>query len=387
MGVALSALVSVAWACGDDDADTDAGPGTDAGQDAAVADTGGEDAPDEDTGPQPDVGIDAPAPSGSAAFIAQGHLGRTVVSCDDGQTWVGNRSLDDGAVCWDPDGEDLDCDHHPGAGKGITFGRGYFYATWGWGSPGGIDRSNDGVNWERVVEETTYGGIAFGNDVVVAAARNARRSIDQGVSWEDTGETMLEVWNVRRAGYVNAMGGRFVMVADDTNVALSSDSGATWFRPTTIDASCGQGMQTNGGIAAVGDTILLLGGNGVACTSSDGGDTWSSRSVGTENIRSQLVWTGSAFFAYDRGTAYTSPDGETWSSQDTTPGDLQLGAVAYNPDTAVFVGVQGGWQQWYDRQVFYRSTDGVVWEAADEYVGQHPIRFVEFGYLESCPTE
>lgn len=386
LSVACSALLSVAWACGDDDGGSDSGPGMDSGGEDAATDSAGEDVPGTDTGPRLDVGLDAPPPEGSSAFIAQGHLGRTMVSCDDGVTWVANRSLDDSAICWPDSGPELDCDHHPGAGKGISYGAGYFYATWGWGMPGGIDRSNDGVNWERVVEDTTYGGIAVGNDVVVATARNSVRSTD-GTSWEDTGDTMLDVWNVRRAGFVDVMGGRFVMVADETNIAISDDDGATWFRPSTIDASCGQGVQTRGGIAAAGDTILILGGDGVACTSSDGGDTWTSRSIGTDDVGSQLVWTGSQFFAYGGGMAYTSADGESWSSQATTPGGLNLGAIAYDPESGVFVGVRGGWQVWYDEQVFYRSTDGVVWEEADSYLGQHPIRFIEHGYLESCPTE
>lgn len=390
--VLLSAALSVAIACGDDDAGTDSG-GEDGGTDTSVPDSAVDTAVDSPTldAPVVDVGpADAPPPGKIAAFIAQGHLGRTTVSCDDGRTWVGNRSLDDGAVCWPESGPELDCDHHTGAGKGITYGRGYFYTTWGWGSPGGVDRSTDGLTWERVVPDTNYGGIAFGNDVVLAASRNPQRSLDVGASWESTGDTMLDVFNVRRSQFVDAMGGRFVMVASDSdniNVALSSDAGATWFRPTTIDAACGSGLQTRGGIASAGDTIVIVGSDGLACASDDGGITWTTDTV-ADSVSSQLVYTGTEFMAWGRGTAYRSATGTGWTSQETTPNNLDIGAVAYNPDSGMFVAVRGGWQNWYDEQMFYRSVDGVVWEEATEFVGQHPIRFIGFGYVDpsaDCP--
>ena len=47
-------------------------------------------------------------------FVAQGHLGRLMVSCDDGHTFVANQSADDNEECWGPDGVP-DCDHSPWA--------------------------------------------------------------------------------------------------------------------------------------------------------------------------------------------------------------------------------------------------------------------------------
>ena len=64
--------------------------------------------PDSDS-PAPDAEStpstpDAPtAPPGKVPmFIAQGTLGRTIVSCDDGQTWVGDHS-------WSSDGDPMMC--------------------------------------------------------------------------------------------------------------------------------------------------------------------------------------------------------------------------------------------------------------------------------------
>lgn len=108
-------------------------------------------------------------------FVAQGHAGRTVRSCDGGERWIDDQSQD-GAIRCSTDG--FDCDHHPGAGKGIVYGREHFFATFGWGSPGGVFRSADGARWEPLLEATTYGGIGFGSNALVVGARNARRSTD-----------------------------------------------------------------------------------------------------------------------------------------------------------------------------------------------------------------
>src|SRR5690606_6858809 len=86
--------------------------------------------------------------AGVPLFVAQGHLGRTVISCDGGQSWTADQSNDAEAQCWSGPDDEPDCDHDPGAGRGIVFADGWFVATFGWGPPGGIVRSRDGVAWE-----------------------------------------------------------------------------------------------------------------------------------------------------------------------------------------------------------------------------------------------
>jgi hypothetical protein len=164
-----------------------------------------------------DAGSD-PAPPGSVPrFVAQGHMGRTIVSCDDGLSWVADRSLDregdhyvcdviDPAVCWVdgmgcnfldngacvPKATQCDCDHHPGAGTGIAYGNGWFVATWGWGPKGSVRRSQDGVSWQEVLSDTSFGGMAFGLDRFMAGDRQPRRSLDDGASWDNAGAADLQ---------------------------------------------------------------------------------------------------------------------------------------------------------------------------------------------------
>src|SRR5262245_36884214 len=73
----------------------DAAPETLASGDAAPSDVAvdpppGDGAAAVDTSPPP------PPPEGTIPiFVAQGNVGRTTISCDDGQSWVANRSDDD----------------------------------------------------------------------------------------------------------------------------------------------------------------------------------------------------------------------------------------------------------------------------------------------------
>src|SRR5262245_24536288 len=54
--------------------------------------------------PSPSGGDGGPSPTAGKVpmFVGQGYLGRTIVSCDDGKTWVGNHA-------WDTDGDPMVC--------------------------------------------------------------------------------------------------------------------------------------------------------------------------------------------------------------------------------------------------------------------------------------
>jgi hypothetical protein len=322
-------------------------------------------------------------------FVAQGHLGRTMISCDDGHTWVANRSDDDDAICWPPPDQIPDCDHDPGAGRGIAFGDGDFVATFGWGAPGSLRRTTDGVAWANVQEGESFGGVAYGAGVYLAAGWTPWRS-ENGVDWSAIAPAGIGQ-PVRRFAFVPHDGGRFVLVAEgggNVELAISSDQGESWTFPSW-PAGCGQSIQTEGGIAYGNGALVVLGGNGIACRSTDGGATWTSTTVAAD-VSSHLVWTGAAFMAWSVGVAHQSADGDTWTSTPTVPASLHLGPTAAS-DAGTLVGVRGGWQVWYDQQEMYRSTDGITWEtlAPSAFVGSHPLRAMAFGHAspsELCPA-
>ncbi len=345
-------------------------------------------------------------PSLVPIFVAQGMVGRTIISCDDGQTWVGDRSDDDAYPCFiDP--LKNDCDHHPGAGRGITYGNGYFVATFGWGPPGSIRRSKNGVDWENMLEGKTFAGIVFGSDVFLAGERPPQISDGTGAMWTPGGDPDSPEWNARRTGFAPHDGGRFLIAfgSSGNDLNVSKDQGATWTRPKTLPAACAGDIQWAGGFAYGNGTIVVLGGTGVACRSMDGGDTWTESNIGG-GVDARLLWNGTEFVTWGRDANYvnqrfTSTDGATWKATPTElrkknadgttqtgPGPL-IGAVDRS-DAGTYVAVNGEWEQYYEKQRFYRSTDGITWDQlpASSFVGSHPVQFITHGLAEKsavCP--
>ena len=387
----LSLSVSLALGgCGDDsgsdDAGLDASTADDAGQDGGNPDAG-EDAAVTDGGS--DAGVDAgPVDAGQPvpvpAFMLLGHLGRTAISCDDGRSWTADRSANDDGRCWAEDGG-IECDHEANAGRGLLALEEGFMRTLGWGPPGGVERSQDGVVWERTLDETTFAGLASDGSVILTGSRFPYRSLDGGETWESLGDTGFTEWNVRSVGWAPYGGGRFFLMADGPEVRLSTDQGVTWRAPSSPPAAC------SGELAYGNDVIVLVNTSGLACSSTDAGESWVETSIGAEVEGPPLFHDGS-FYAWGRGQLFTSTDGVSWTTQATSPSNLMFAGVAVSETTGTFVGIDGSWGDWYETQLAYRSTDGVTWETLDSsaYTGGHPIRWLASGTVmssaEGCPA-
>ena len=315
-------------------------------------------------------------------FIAQGHAGRTIISCDDGRTWVEEQSDQAGVYCA-PDGAN-DCDHGPGAARGITWGDGWFFANFGWGSPGTVRRSRDGVSWETVYTNSVFAGMIYGDGRLVAADRWGEYSDDDGDTW--TGFASFDPddhTNVRDAAFVPYSGGRFIMSADD-GMFVSND-GSNWASAQSNPDGC-RGGDYQGHIPYGNGTVVMTPSSGNVCYSTDGGQNWFAAS-GTVPLRANGIWNGSEFMAWNFGTLYRSSNGRSWTSRSTVPDDIDFGVAAVS-DQGTIVGVSNGWEQSYDAQVFYRSDDGVNWEElpGSAYTGGHPIHVITFGYGLPSPN-
>ncbi len=334
-------------------------------------------------------------------FVAQGHAGRTLLSCDGGHTWVGenatiqsfrnvaNRDL----RCWsenldpnpDPevDGEaaesfELDCDHQLDPGRGIAFGGGMFLATFGWGEPGRVVTSYNGAFWEVVLRDTTFGGVAYAQGHWILGGRNTQRSVDGGRSFEAPQDSGLEGWNVRRVGQTSGFGERVIFVGEAGDAVISKDGGSSYEKPASFPVACGASIQTEGGIVSSDKVWLVIGGDGSVCRSTDGGEHWEHQSLGT-NLSSHAVWTGELFMVWGGGFVYQSSDGIDWNAIPVEP-SWNIGPVAADSQGRL-VAVKGGWNVWYEDQAFYRSDDGVRWSEAESYSGGHPIRAISSGKI------
>ena len=335
-----------------------------------------------DMSPAPEPKPDAAAPDVVIddglipLFVAQGVVGRTTVSCDDGRTWVANHDDDPNVRCNNP----TDCGHAGNSGRGIAYGNGWFVATFGWGVPGDIRRSRDGEIWEKVIQDTWFAGIAFGSNVFVVGERPPWIANPDGSNWRRGSEPNFQAMVRRIAFLPQGGGGVFVIFGNDpgNDMVLSSDGAATWWRPTTRPPECTTDMG-QGGMAAGGGVMLIVNHMGVACRSTDGGKNWTPLAMGGF-VNGQVVWSGSEFMTYGERGLYRSRDGLTWTTQQTSPPDLFIGPITIS-DGGTFVAAKDAWMEWYDKQEFYRSRDGVNWEVLPKtaFVPSHPIAFIASG--------
>lgn len=374
-----------------------------------------------DLGP-PDSGVE---PERVPVWIAQGHVGRTIMSCDDGRTWIQDRAFDaEGDVdacgevqanrCFDPnggtcrflDGESCrtssgcDCDHSPGAGRGIAYGGGWFVATWGWGPVGGIRISRDGRSWTKVVDDTVFAGLQYVGGRFVTGSRDPMVA-DDPRSWRQGGSAELvtndgrRIWNPRTLFGLDHGSGLVLLTGESGSahgLMVSDDFGDSWWTPNEMPTGCG--ARSVG--AAAGDGVIIWVGRELVCRSTDGGRSFEAGASDLD-ARAGPIWDGREFKLWRRGTAFRSPDGITWTSVPLTGPDLGTGGagdfsvVGRSPVTGNYVAVNGGWQQWYEDQRFYRSENGIDWERLDgsDTVGSHPIQELSFGWVDAtadCPA-
>jgi len=366
-------------------------------------------------GDRPDGAAAAP-PGKVAIFVAQGMGGRTTISCDEGRTWVANRS-------WELDADPLVCgstqpiacftgtcsyrinnqcqqrgccNDTPDVAKGVIYGE-QFVATWGWGQPGAVRRSTNGIDWVTTFPNDSFGGLAFGKGTFVAASRSPITSPD-GMAWTKSQPADFrnadgtQMWSVRRFAYADFQTGRFVAVASgDTSrdMLVSADLGKSWRRPRVIPATCAISVSPYGGIVYGNGAIVIVDQMGNACRSTDGGETWTVAPTGASQVLSHGVWTGNEFqFWGDNGSMLSSADGATWKKTPMLT-RVNLGPLA-RAASGTLVAVGNVWEG-YGKQQFLRSTDGLTWQRlpATAFAASHPIFYITAGYANPsavCPA-
>lgn len=305
------------------------------------------------------------------AFVAVGPYARTTISCDEGHTWIANRSDNDRARCQNPD----DCTHGSITSTGLAAGHDSFVALFGHGTASTARRSQDGVTWSAPLplgnEQT---GLAFaGSAYLVFSPMTPLSSIDSGVSFTKLPNPGLGFTNGRATAYVNNV----FLGLSDNGMALSTDLGKTW-KINKSAGACTSGVG-NKGIAGGGGTIVLVKENGSYCRSTDGGATFTSGQIGTGPL-SQVIWTGNEFMVWGGGRRFSSQDGLTWQTAALVPANVKITAVARS-NKGTFVSVQQSWNAWYEKQTFLRSDDGLNWQRlpAGAFNGSHPIEYIVYG--------
>jgi hypothetical protein len=377
---------------------------------------------------QRDAGLDA-GDDGAAAtslvpvLVAEGQMGRTTVSCDDGQSWVADRSFDSEGhvmvcgskqpvVCGvtscnfkNQDGTcsvqtPCSCIDDSGFPRGVAVAEGQIVANFGWGAPGVIMASQDGATWSNVhFMANDFPGVSYGAGTFLAFSSSPIVSAD-GSSWHAAGLAGFDgpgqPWVTARAvGFLDYKGaGKFIGAGDSDLLRVSGDAGQTWAAPTTVPAGCAAGIGQNNTILTGNDIAVIVTTNGDACRSTDGGNTWTLTHVTSANISPVGAFVHGKFHLWtaappgQNGIRYSSPDGATWTATPMTSG-VWLGGVGVSP-TGTLVSTNGLWHG-YASQAFYRSTDdGITWTPlpAGKFKPGHPIHRFATGMIKPgsvCP--
>lgn len=318
-------------------------------------------------------------------FLATGHMGRTVYSCDDGITWIGDRSDDATDYC-----ATHDCDHTASSSRGLAAGDGVFYANFGWGYNGSLRRTQNGKDWTTLRSDGWGPGVSWVRGQLYLAWNGGQISQDEK-TWSAGGA--LPSLDHPRFHVEN--GEILAMSSQGGTFAFSNDGGTTWTArsaPTwAVDVA-----KNGSTFVAIGttDTNGALPNRFLTSRSTDGGLTWTDLEIGTDNYCSmwRVLYDGSKFVAFQSGAGgparvSTSVDGATWTTR-TITGVSQYfnGALGLDRTTKTWIFSAGS----YASQKLYRSVDGgATWVAAtgSQFRGGHPMIDIASGEIDAagCP--
>ncbi len=316
----------------------------------------------------PAAAVPAPATGiMKTVFIAAGDNERTVMSCDDGKTWINDRSADDSAR-----GEIIG-GHSPRTFYGIDSADGYFYINYGWGYNGSLKKSKDLVSWEVVRSGSWGGGIAAFSGQIFHMGSDWSTSNTYGNLWNKL-LNVTDVANGLSYPAVYRVNNNIFIVGRGANMAASSSMGNQWTLLNNVLPSESQlrsFAEGNGVIVTVGKTYVN--GNlsrGYVTRSTDNGKSWSSAALG--NDWTTVVFDGNQFVAWtnavDNARVYKSTDGLNWTNSFVKINGQNAGwffapAASYNKKTGTYLFVRSGSD--YGGQEVYRSTDGENWIKSD----------------------
>jgi hypothetical protein len=321
-------------------------------------------------------------------FMASGHMGRTVFSCDDGLNWIHDKSQDDSVRCWGSAGtKSVECDHTPYSGRGLDSGDGWFFANFGWGYNGSLRRTRDGINWETIKTGDWGGGVSYSNGVLSLLWGTGFLSADLGMTWLPQSSNTISSLSYPQALRIDDKFFALGRANPAGVIAISYNQGQSWVLPPSIqDASVRNIAAGAGKMVAIGYTSLPNGSSAnFALVSLDNGMSWTSQqNVSVGEGWSELVFDGEKFVAFDRTKRWTSVDGLRWTSVSLSIEDsgLFVGHIRLNPITRTYIHITNAWDNFYERQNAYRSVDGINWTKAKSFIGGHPVTHVVLGTMQ-----
>lgn len=331
-----------------------------------------------------------PAKKSVNVIVLQGHMGRTVLSCDGGYTWIHDVSDDDTVQCGV---NSFDCDHNAHAGHGITFGNGQFYVNYGWGYSGSLRSSTDGFHWQTMRTDGWGNGVVMIGSKLLLAWNAWQYSTDAGATWTNLQSNPNAYIHDAQ---LMKVGDHVVAFGTDSSISSSAD-GITWSAPTTTaNFNIRPGLVYGNGVI-IGAAYVVIDGpnaitNDVVIRSTDNGATWTSTILDSGVYKSvnSGAFDGANFYMWGNNVVYISADGGvTWTTKPSTsdgtanPAKGQSWTYDYDPTNKTFIAFEQG--VGYAGQKMYVSTDGVAWKELDSqhFKSGHPLFWIAHGQVDS----
>lgn len=335
-----------------------------------------------------------PAPGQAYVLVATGFVGRTVISCDQGRTWIRDRSDNQNTRCWvDGNPNYVECDHTANSGRNIEYGDGWFYAAYGWGSNAAtLRKSRDGYNWQTIATGNSGAGVSYYQGFLLWI---------NGGGWPGSTNGGMSFTNYEPSNIPNFPGaysirtlarseGLIVASGDDPGGLYSRDAGRTWSRATLNGIEWTRTVQLargNGQLISLSSNTVNNQGRLYVARSTDNGATWNGASVASvpayENW-SSLIFNGTQFITWSSGKRWMSVDGLNWTATNMNSQHVN-GPVALTPN-GTYVSIPNFWGQYYAGQRAYYSTDGLNWTQA-QFPGGHPISKIVGGYVDAAACQ
>jgi hypothetical protein len=311
--------------------------------------------------------VEAPVPPGLVPVVlALGPGGRTAVSCSSGKQFRVNDFH-----------KTPDCGECTYASTGLAGRFGSAIASLGWGGPGHIIYSENGVDWQELasVQFTKLNG-SLGQPTESASntffdgtsfktfwSHRVWASPD-GKAWKETSFEPKNISHIRQVVFASEAnllvmrverdesGGRNFLMMTSTDLGQSY---RTW-SPRTTGCS---GFQW-GPVAYCRGVIVAGGSTGSVCRSQDGGVSWTT--IGNLTGVNAMFSDRTAFYATRGDELMRSEDGVDWVRVLKAAGGLGAGVCSTQTGCVVSANANG-------QLKFYRSDDGQIWTPSANVTG------------------
>jgi hypothetical protein len=327
---------------------------------------------------------DPPVPPGLVPVVlALGPGGRTAVSCSNGKQFRVNDFH-----------KTPDCGECTYASTGLAGNFGSAIASLGWGGPGHIIHTDNGVDWQELgsaqfsklngsigqptesASNTFFDGMAF-----KTFWSHKVWASPEGKTWKETPFEPKNISHIRQVIFApearllvmrverDENGGRNFLMMTSTDLGQSYK---TWSPRTTGCAGFAWGP-----VSYAHGVILAGGTSGSVCRSQDGGSSWNTvpTLLGVNTMFSDRL----AFYATRGDELMRSEDGVTWARVLKASGGLGAGVCSTQTGCVVSANANG-------QLKFYRSDDGQSWTPSSTVTGSSfSASVMSVAYLKPSP--